>query len=278
MIPVIIIFFFSEKILIKIRQEPAVAHYARNYCCILIPGTWANGIFDASRKFLSSQFEVGIPLYTQLITLVIHIVICWLLVWHFNFREVGAAIATDITYILNMIICDTWCMTKPSLRKTFACPDLEMFKDLWAYFKIGFSGAMMLCFEWWAFELLAIFSGLLGVDQLAAEVITINIVTFIFMIPLGISYAASALTGYFLGRRDFARSRTYSNLAMLYNQLITVVIVLILGFGKSKIAVLFTTEPKVVTILEDIMLALVFYVFFDTLHGVQSGIIRGLGR
>jgi len=58
---------------------------------------------------------------------------------------------------------------------------------------------LMLCFEWWAFELLAIFTGLLGVKDLAAEVVIINIVSFIFMLPLGISYAASALVGNKLG-------------------------------------------------------------------------------
>ena len=57
----------------------------------------------------------------------------------------------------------------------------------------------MLCFEWWVFELLAIFSGLMSVEALAAEVVIVNIVTFIFMVPLGTSYAASALTGVFLG-------------------------------------------------------------------------------
>ena len=58
---------------------------------------------------------------------------------------------------------------------------------------------LMLCFEWWAFELLAIFTGLLGVNELAAEVVIINMVSFIFMLPLGISYSASALTGNYLG-------------------------------------------------------------------------------
>ena len=87
----------------------------------------------------------------------------------------------------------------------------------------------MLCFEWWAFELLAIFSGLISVEALAAEVVVINIVTFIFMIPLGISYAASALTGYFIGRKDIARSRKYANITLVFNTIITTVVVIILG-------------------------------------------------
>merc|ERR1740130_19289 len=76
---------------------------------------------------------------------------------------------------------------------------MDMFNEVGAYLKVGISGMLMLCFEWWAFELLAIFSGLIGVTELAAEGVIINIVSFIFMLPLGISYSASALTGNYLG-------------------------------------------------------------------------------
>ena len=86
-----------------------------------------------------------------------------------------------------MIICDIWCYNKPSIRKNFTKPDSRMFSDLYLYFKIAIPGACILCFEWWVFELLAIFSGLMSIEALAAEVIIVNLITFLFMIPLGTS-------------------------------------------------------------------------------------------
>ena len=74
-----------------------------------------------------------------------------------------------------------------------------MFKEIGTYLSIGIPGACMICFEWWVFELLAIFSGLMSVEALAAEVVIVNVVGFVFMIPLGTAYAASALVGVFLG-------------------------------------------------------------------------------
>ena len=112
---------------------------------------------------------------------------------------VGAALALDITYILNMILTDLWVSWSKICPEAWIKIDKEAFKEWGSYLKIGIPGACMLCFEWWAFELLAIFSGYLGVIQLAAEVVVINMVSFIFMIPLGISYAASALTGNYIG-------------------------------------------------------------------------------
>jgi MATE family multidrug resistance protein len=154
---------------------------------------------------------------------------CWLLIWHFNLRETGAAIATNITYLLNMIVTDIICNCKASIKQTFAWPSMRVFNDVGAYLRVGISGALMLCFEWWAFELLAIFSGLISVEALAAEVVVINLVTFIFMIPLGISYAASALTGYFIGRKKMDLARKYAMITLVFNTMITALVVIILG-------------------------------------------------
>jgi MATE family multidrug resistance protein len=116
-------------------------------------------------------------------------------------KEVGAAMATNITYILNMLAVEAVVYFKPSLQHTRAgWPDRRSWSNIGEYLKIGIPGACMLCFEWWCFELLAIFSGLMSVEALAAEVIIVNLVALIFMVPLGTAYAASAFTGVFLGR------------------------------------------------------------------------------
>ena len=57
----------------------------------------------------------------------------------------------------------------------------------------------MQCFEWWAFELIAIFAGLIGVKELAAQVAVINVIGFVYMIPLGVQYAASGMVGNAIG-------------------------------------------------------------------------------
>jgi MATE family multidrug resistance protein len=41
---------------------------------------------------------------------------------------------------------------------------------------------------------------------------------------------------------------------------------------------LFTQEENIIAIIKDSLWVLLIYIWFDTIHGVQSGIIRGLGR
>jgi MATE family multidrug resistance protein len=47
----------------------------------------------------------------------------------------------------------------------------ESFKGLGNYLKIGIPSAMMLCLEWWAFEIIHIMVGYIGVDEQAANVV-----------------------------------------------------------------------------------------------------------
>jgi MATE family multidrug resistance protein len=137
---------------------------------------------------------------------------------------------------------------------------------------------LMLCFEWWAFELLTLFTGLIGVNELAAEVVIINMVAFIFMLPLGISYSASALTGNYLGEGKIDLAKRFASLTVLFDMVLTTIIVILMAVFSQELSELFTADQTVITIIKDTLWVLLIYIWFDTIHGVQSGIIRGLGR
>jgi len=235
-------------------------------------------MFDATRKFMSAQFEMKAATKVQLVTLIVHFFFCWFFVSVLQWREVGAAMATNITYILNMIGLELYCICDQNLKRTYpGLPDKTAFKNISTYLEIGVPGACMLCFEWWCFELLAIFSGLMGVQALAAEVIVVNIVSMIFMVPLGISYSASAFTGYFLGQGKIDKARKYSRLTLCFNIFVTTVIIVFIILTRKSISSLFTQDAGTVKIVDDVFDIICYYIFFDTIHGVQSGIIRGLG-
>lgn len=57
MIPIILIFATSDMVLINFGQDPEVSRIARTYICLMIPGVWATGQFDSTKKFLCSQYK-----------------------------------------------------------------------------------------------------------------------------------------------------------------------------------------------------------------------------
>lgn len=118
--------------------------------------------------------------------------------------------------------------------------DVKCTQELGPFLRIGIPGMLMLCFEWWAFELLAIFTGLIGVNDLAAEVVIINMISFIFMLPLGISYSASALTGNYLGEGKIDLAKRFAALTILLDVILTTIIVILLYCFADGISELFT--------------------------------------
>jgi MATE family multidrug resistance protein len=166
----------------------------------------------------------------------LHGITCWLLVAKLGWAETGAALATNLTYFLNLVICELLMLRNAKIRLTYRLPNKSMFKNIWHYLSIGVPGAMMLCFEWWAFELLALLSGLISVEAQAAEIVVINMASFFFMVPLGTSYAASALTGFFLGEGKINQAKKYGHLTLVFSTIITIAIVVLLGcFDISKL-------------------------------------------
>jgi MATE family multidrug resistance protein len=55
LIPIIVLFVYSDKILIAIGQNPDISIISKHYVVTLIPGCWAMAQFDALKKFLSAQ-------------------------------------------------------------------------------------------------------------------------------------------------------------------------------------------------------------------------------
>jgi multidrug resistance protein, MATE family len=242
MIPIIVIFAFSDKILVALDQDAGVASIAKTYVTLMIPGVWAMGQFDSTKKFLSSQYKNSIPVWAQVVTTILHFGWCQLFIINLGMRERGAAAATNITYILNMLISDAVIRWKKDdwFQDMVFWYDMTVTHDLANYLKIGIPGMLMLCFEWWAFELLAIFTGLLGVSELAAEVVIINLIAFIFMLPLGISYSASALTGNYLGEGKIDLAKKFAKMVVLFDAILTSIVVLVLGTCQDGVTTLFT--------------------------------------
>lgn len=81
--------------------------------------------------------------------------------------------------------------------KDYSAPlfEEESFLDWARYIKLALPTTFLMCIEWWAFEFIVIFAGIIGVKELAAQVAIMNINGFVFMVPMGMQFAASGLVG-----------------------------------------------------------------------------------
>src|SRR5262249_48238429 len=121
----------------------------------------------------------------------------------------GAGLATTI---INLGMCAA------AIWICYACRPFKKYRVLGRFWRIDWlllreligigvpiSGGMML--EWGLFSSAALLVGWLGTTALPAHQIALQVATVLFMIPLGISLAATVRVGHAVGRRDSVAAR-----------------------------------------------------------------------
>ena len=136
----------------------------------------------------------------------------------------------------------------------------------------------MNCAEWWVFELLAIFAGMLGTHQQAAQVAFQNIVALLYTIPLGVQFAASALVGTKVSQGNVEQAQRYALTSVLFGLSTMLGFILFLMGNQEWVARLLTSDSTDIFYIKSCMSIMSMYLIADTIHGVQTGIVRGLGK
>ena len=103
-----------------------------------------------------------------------------------------ASTISNLTVYLSLLIYSAFI---PEISEAVFLPDKKAFYGLSQYMSLGIPSAMMLCLEWWAYEMMTLMAGYLGVNEQAAQIVMLNIIAFMFMFALGLSSAASTVVG-----------------------------------------------------------------------------------
>jgi MATE family multidrug resistance protein len=217
------------------------------------------------------------PMICQCVGIVIQAVLCYFLVWKMDFEMAGAGIASSISNIMVFASMLLYTSSIDEIKEALFYPDRRTFKDLRKYLKLGIPSALMLCLEWWAFEVMSLICGLIGVEEQAAQVILINIVGIIFMIAMGIQQASSANIGWAIGTGDIYKAKEYlyvSNwIAFVLSSVCTLIFLL---FGKQMVMV-FTSSESLIKICTNSLGLVSCGLWPDMWQCYMQGPVRALG-
>ncbi len=149
---------------------------------------------------------------------------------------------------------------------------------LWEFLVLGVPGMLMLCSEWWAYEILTMFAGVLGKEEVSAQAILMQMLSLAFMIPLGMGIASCSLVGNAMGACKITLAKKVGRLALGINVGVQLLLgAFIYAFG-SQFVYVFTSDKEVNGIISDTLLFMAGFVLFDGTQGVGSGILRGVGK
>ncbi|KAL9330318.1 hypothetical protein ACSQ67_005321 [Phaseolus vulgaris] len=269
----------TSSILTALGQDPEISAEAGQYARLMIPSLFAYGLLQCLNKFLQTQNIVFPMVFSSGVTTLLHIAICWTMVFKFGLGNRGAAIANAISYWINVLILILYVKFSPSCSKTWTGFSKEALHGIPSFLRLAIPSAVMVCLEMWSFEMMVLLSGLLPNPKLEASVLSIclNTSTTAWMIPFGLSGAVSTRVSNELGAGHprAARLAVYFVfvMAIIEGTLIGAVMILmrnIWGYAYSN-------EVEVVQYVAIMLPILALSIFLDALQCVLSGTARGCG-
>ena len=138
----------------------------------------------------------------QIVTIVLHYGWNILFVTNMGWGLVGTAICSGITGATNLaglIIYLEYFATGDLRKSWFLMPDRDSFVGLLDYLKLGIPAMMMICLEWWTFEIQTFMASFISVEATATQVIMLNSIYVLFGFTLGVQFAGCALIGKAIG-------------------------------------------------------------------------------
>ncbi|XP_048328790.2 protein DETOXIFICATION 3 isoform X1 [Ziziphus jujuba] len=278
-LPISLLWVFIEDLLILIGQDPLISHQAGKYAILLIPALFAHSILQSLIRYFLSQGLILPMLISSCSTLCFHIPVCWVLVYKLELGSTGAAMSICLSYWLSVIFLSLYMKYSSKCNKTRVAFSTEVFSSIKEFICFAVPSAVMVCLEWWSFELLILLSGLLPNPKLETSVLSICLTTtsLHYFVPYGVGAAASTRVSNELGAGNSRGAQIAVHSVMMLAVIEAVVLSTIVFCCRSVVGYAYSNVKEVVDYVETITPLLSLSFIMDSLMAVLSGIARGCG-
>jgi MATE family, multidrug efflux pump len=152
--------------------------------------------------------------------------------------------------------------------------DLDRLRQL---LTLGAPAASQITLEVGVFALATALAARLDAVSSASHQIALNIVSLVFMVPLGLASAGAVRVGHAIGGRDARRARRAGWTALGVGAAIMVALGVVLFVFPHSLLSVFTMDARVLAIGARLLAIAAAFQLFDGTQAVTTGILRGIG-
>jgi MATE family multidrug resistance protein len=285
-VPLSLLQLYGNDILIVLGQDDEsaalAARYLQGLAWSLIPGWW----FIALRGFMGAVNRPEPALWITLVAVPANALLAYALIYgEFGLPKLdllGAGIATTTINIGMCAACIWVCYARHPFRKyrvlgNFWRSDWPLF---WQLVAIGPPISLTFLLEYGLFAVAALMMGWISTTALAAHQIALTTAAILFMVPFGISMAATVRVGHAVGRRDAEATRRAGFTAICLGTLFMAAMTVVVILARHQIPLLFLggTADAGATASLAATLLVVGATFFvaDGVQTIGAGALRGL--
>ncbi|XP_024835560.1 multidrug and toxin extrusion protein 2 isoform X1 [Bos taurus] len=190
----------------------------------------------------------------------------------------GSAFANTVSQFSQAVFLLFYIVLKKLHLETWAGWSWECLQDWGPFFRLAIPSMLMLCIEWWAYEIGSFLVGLLSVLDLSAQAVIYEVATVIYMIPMGLSIAVCVRVGTALGAADTVQAKRSAISGTLCTVGTSLVVGILLSLLRNKLGHIFTNDEEVVALVNKVLPLYIFFQLFDALCCLYAGVLRGTGR
>jgi MATE family multidrug resistance protein len=255
-------------------------------------GIWPLLLYFALRRYLQAFNHVRIIAATLISANLVNILFDWILIYGHTWQlgthaitipalgVVGSGIATSLARVYQAIFLVVSILYVNrryayGLLQTSLRPHWPSIKRLLA---LGLPSGSTILIEIAVFAIITNVIATLGAVPLAGHEIALNCIAFNFMVPLGLSAAASIRVGQAIGRGSIVEARAAGWTAIGLGAIFMVFSAIIFLTAPHLLAASFTLDPGVIIAAVPLLRIAAIFQFCDGLQVTAIGALRGIGN
>ncbi|XP_064207451.1 multidrug and toxin extrusion protein 1 [Anguilla rostrata] len=268
----------TQSILLALQQEAEVARIAHLYVIAFLPAVPAMFMHQLQVAYLQNQGIILPQLYTAAVANIINVATNYILIFWMELGVIGSAAANTLAHVTICLLLFAYIRWKNLHEKTWGGWSTASLQEWGSYMQLAIPSTLMLCFEWWIYEIGGFFAGMLGEVDLAAQHVLLELGAITYMFPLGVHAAACVRVGNALGAGNTARALMTCKVTLVLSGVLAIFQGIVLGASKTVIGYIFTSDVNIVELVSGVLTVYIFLQFFDALVCVSSGILLGAGK
>ncbi|NXQ16464.1 S47A1 protein, partial [Peucedramus taeniatus] len=267
-----------EQLMLVMRQDPEVSRLTQYYVNAFLPALPAVFLYNLEARYLQNQMIMWPLVLSGVIGNITNVAANYVLLYVFHLGVTGSAWANTIAQYSQTIFLFVYIIGKKLHVNTWGGWSCECLLEWDSFTSLAIPSMLMMCIEWWTYEIGSFLIGLLSVVELSVQSIIYEVSVVAFMIPLGLGTAASVQVGNALGSGNIEVAKRSSNTGLICTGVFSVIVGSILAATRNVLGYVFTTEKEIVDLVAWVMPIYVVFHLFEAMSGACSGVLRGIGK
>ncbi|XP_039613167.1 multidrug and toxin extrusion protein 1-like isoform X1 [Polypterus senegalus] len=268
----------TESLLRLAQQNPEVIRLTQMYVKIFMPSLPAVFLYQLQGRYLQNQGIIWPQVITGVAGNIVNALINYIFLFVLNLGVAGSAWANTISQFSLAVFLYSYIRWKNLHVETWSGWSQECLQEWGSFMRLAIPSMLMLCIEWWTFEIGSFLSGLISKVALGSQSILYELSTIAFMFPLGYGVAVNVRVGNALGAGKTEQAKKSCKVAVMCTGVLAILVMSVVLALKNKIAYIFTTDPEIIDLVSSIIVIFGPCHLCDAFQCVFSGIVKGAGK